>query len=1322
MDKEKPGASRESTEEMDVEKDLTNKFLSGEMSFAEYSSEWCDGEDEEDSEEFKRNDEDVAQSVQLIEKSNFRRRRRTRLSPALMGLMGEANLRFARGDIEMAERMCHEIIKQLPTAAEPYQTLAQIYEHDIEKSLQFSLLAAHLSSSDAEHWWRLAGLCKQINDVKQEMICYSQAVKSEPQNLEAHMKRLEYLTKLEENKYPVNTLNITRVKCYHKIVVSLPSSEGEIIMKYAKMAATMYHSTSETEKAVEVMAAAYKKCPSLFTLEDINILLELLILQKQYQSCIDIFVSNIGVEIEAEIQTVKNSNDEIEEHTNYLNCVIPDNMAVDLKSKLLVCFIHLGAFTLVKNLLNDFLSSDVEKAGDLYMDIEEAFSSVGHYEMAIKLLEPLVTNTNFDLGAVWLKYAECLQKLGREDDAIQAYYKVLKHVPQHPDACRKLFTILKMRGDIGEALKILQQDYKYVVSASLLYEQCQILKNQNNLLKYLEDVAFFPILRLLLPQCERERNPYNLKEKKLGSLLVKVLSLNPKSIDAQKLINFSSVHSSTQESDFAWVAYFVLKNRFVQMSSILSIADINEMLDNIAKADVENKGILLDEVFSYAIRKLTAQEFKWFLRIILKNLKLEMSENRILGTFHPHATELYQTCSSLYEVCEKLKTSNVLSGTESSDEAVVKLFFAVKPMLSQRLDVTNIHQLPPSITNHIEDKFDGERFQMHMENGVFEYFSRNGHKYAKKYGSTYDSGTLTPDLKDCFSADVHNFIIDGEMMGWHKRDQCFGCKGMSYDIKTITENSSYRPCYCVFDIIYYNGKSLIGEPEKGGLPLKERLNILDTLFTDVPGVIQHSKRSIVKDSTDVLNALNAAIDNQDEGIVVKDVNSYYKSNKRNEGWYKIKPEYTDDTMVDLDFVVIGADEAENKRQGRAKSFHVACIDVKPDGARWVCVGRVAGGLAGAERERVCAALQPHWRASRSAPPPPCLHFNKETPDFWVLPDHSIVFQVRATELIRSSTFGAPYTLRFPRVMRVRTDKPVSDIMTLQEFNQLVSTRSPVIKLSRKRVNETQLNQMQPMTLRRRVANLPQVSERFRTKTTGDVQVVSKALLDRKLCVISDEEDCKKADLVKVIESHGGKHVENPGPDTWCCVVGRMTPLAKKRIEIQELDIVTASWLRSLPPSDTLCSLTPLNMLSMKRETRWQLSLDYDSFGDSFKDEIDENVLKKCLQNMQQSIYPTTKEKLKLDEQLFGDNNPFSFLRSCTIHIAKNPLHRLLAKMYGASVSDDFASLTHIVIPRDTSSEDVQNFKNDVNVKIVSDEWLEACFQAKRLVNELDYIM
>ena len=39
--------------------------------------------------------------------------RRRRLEPALQGLMGEANLRFARGDAETAERMCMEVIRQV---------------------------------------------------------------------------------------------------------------------------------------------------------------------------------------------------------------------------------------------------------------------------------------------------------------------------------------------------------------------------------------------------------------------------------------------------------------------------------------------------------------------------------------------------------------------------------------------------------------------------------------------------------------------------------------------------------------------------------------------------------------------------------------------------------------------------------------------------------------------------------------------------------------------------------------------------------------------------------------------------------------------------------------------------------------------------------------------------------------------------------------------------------------------------------------------------------------------------------------------------------
>nr|XP_034831342.1 DNA ligase 4-like [Maniola hyperantus] len=1306
-------------EEMDVDEELTNKFLSGEMSFAEYSSEWYRPEDEEDLEDIGRNGEETINSVQVVEKSLQKRRRRTRLSAALVGLMGEANIRFARGDLDMAERMCHEIIKQLPTAAEPYQTLAQIYEHDVDKSLQFSLLAAHLTRSDAEEWWRLAAICKQRDDKKQEMICYTQAIKSEPQNLDAHMKRLEFITTLEEMKYPVNTLNVTRVKCYHKIVTSLPSSEGETIMKYAKLAVTLYHNSEEIERACEVMSTAYKQCSSIFTIEDINIYLELLISLKQYHTCIDVFVSSIGVEIEAEIQTIKNASGEIEEHTNYLSCIIPSKMAIDLKSKLLVCFIHLGSLSLVETLLNDFLSNDVDKAGDLYMDIEEAFSSVGHYEMAIKLLEPLVRNTNFDLGAVWLKHAECLYKLGRVDDAIDSYYKVLRHVPQHPNARKKLFCILEKKGCIEDALNILQQDYKYVVSANLLYEQCQALKKYNKPLKYLENSTFFPILRLLLPDCERERSAYNLKETKLGALLVKVLSLNKQTLDAQKLLNFRSVHSSSHESDFASIAFFVLNTRAQQTTPQLTVGAVNEILDKIAKDEVGNKGPTLDEAFSYAITKLTPQEFKWFLRMILKDLKLGMSSHRILSCFHPDAPELYRNCSDLRKVCEDLE-----DGDTRPLELGVQLFFAVRPMLSERMDVTHIH-LSPNKTYLVEDKFDGERFQMHMENNIFEYYSRKGFAYSKKYGKTFESGILTPDLKTCFSSNAHNFILDGEMMGWHKENQCFGSKGMSYDIKKITEHSSYRACYCVFDILYYNGQSLVGPPDKGGLPLHERLKILDTLFTDVPGVIQHSKRETVKDVSDVVNALNKAIDDQDEGIVLKDVHSYYIPAQRNAGWFKIKPEYTEGTMTDLDLVIIGAEEAENKRQGRAKSFYVACADVDSGDTpqRWVCVGHVSSGVSYQEKAHLCALLEQHWRATRSAPAPPCLLFSKKKPDFWILPEHSIVLQVRATELVRSAEYGASYALRFPRVERIRDDKAVADVMTLQHFNQLVSTRSPVVKLSTKRINSDSTNEPKERKVQR-ISKAPQVSDKFRTKLTDDVEVTSKALLGRKLCILSDDDDCKKADLVRIIQSHGGKHVENSGPDTWCCVAGTITVKIRNLIAMRSEDIITTTWLRSLPASETLCSLSPLDMLSIKHETRLNLCMEYDTFGDSYKEEIDENTLNKCFKKMDAElpIYLTTREMLKLDRQLFGENNPFSFLRGCSIHVVDNVLYATLARVYGAKGADTPQAATHVVVPNKTKTEDLEALNINSKAKIVTEDWLKQCFKDKARISETEYLL
>lgn len=41
---------------------------------------------------------------------------------------------------------------------------------------------------------------------------------------------------------------------------------------------------------------------------------------------------------------------------------------------------------------------------------------------------------------------------------------------------------------------------------------------------------------------------------------------------------------------------------------------------------------------------------KWIIRIILKNVRLGMGDNKILKTFHQDAPDLYDVCSNLSKV------------------------------------------------------------------------------------------------------------------------------------------------------------------------------------------------------------------------------------------------------------------------------------------------------------------------------------------------------------------------------------------------------------------------------------------------------------------------------------------------------------------------------------------------------------------------------------------------------------------------------------------------------------------------------------------------
>ena len=90
-------------------------------------------------------------------------------------------------------------------------------------------------------------------------------------------------------------------------------------------------------------------------------------------------------------------------------CKTPDVMPVDLRSKLIVCMIHLSYVDALLDVSKVLFSENVEEVGDLFLDVAEAHMDVGDYKNAKAALGSLVKSDNYNLVAVWMKYAECLK-------------------------------------------------------------------------------------------------------------------------------------------------------------------------------------------------------------------------------------------------------------------------------------------------------------------------------------------------------------------------------------------------------------------------------------------------------------------------------------------------------------------------------------------------------------------------------------------------------------------------------------------------------------------------------------------------------------------------------------------------------------------------------------------------------------------------------------------------------------------------------------------------------------------------------------------------
>ncbi|XP_031627272.1 DNA ligase 4 [Contarinia nasturtii] len=689
-----------------------------------------------------------------------------------------------------------------------------------------------------------------------------------------------------------------------------------------------------------------------------------------------------------------------------------------------------------------------------------------------------------------------------------------------------------------------------------------------------EEASSYPFLRLLLPGYDdKERKAYGMQKAALGDYYVKNLGLNRNSETARQLLIPGT-------EDYSEVVYNAIKSRAPQEGN-LTVYEVNNYLDLIAEHYQANERNKIHDVFYQLISKMTAIQQKWLVRMILKKVSCGLSEREILSIYDERAWDLHNKRSLLSDVCAIIDSDTPLDQID-----VIEVFKPIHPMLCERGYVAQIKEMLKEHKYYMDTKMDGERCHLHINGNECQYFSRRCKEI--KFGTKNQTPAKYAYIfRECLSRDVKNAIFDGEMMVYNRVTNTFVKKAENSAAKYLQPNDDqFNICYVIYDLLYINGKCLID------LPYAERIRKIRTIVKVKKGAVMLCEYEKIRDFEHFLRLFNKSFDTNEEGIVLKQEESKYKPGHREKGgWFKFKPDYEKGLITDFDLLIIGGYYNDSKTSVDTYLLAVMKkgINESNKSAVFHSVCKIRNGLSFTDFETINdhIRLKKHEirknRQKAMTESPPGLVFASANPDFWVEPEHSVVLQIKASELTKTTTYATNYSFRFPRVIQIRWDKSPYDTCTLNEFNTFCSSGANVVKLTKRHATADDVTGETLPKRAKRINPAPKPSLELISTETKVVDLICNGLEFVILNTDKTENAISVDDMKKMVERHGGKVVDHPNSSTYVTIIGNeKTAKAKPLIKLKRYNIAKPKWLvRALGSDQPLIKLidfTPDDMV------------------------------------------------------------------------------------------------------------------------------------------------
>jgi DNA ligase 1 len=434
--------------------------------------------------------------------------------------------------------------------------------------------------------------------------------------------------------------------------------------------------------------------------------------------------------------------------------------------------------------------------------------------------------------------------------------------------------------------------------------------------------------------------------------------------------------------------------------SSLSLSQIAEVYASLAQ---QRRAAAKQALLEHTFQRLSALEAKYFIKVATGELRIGLKESLveegIAKAFDQTLPAVQRANMLLGDITDvlRLAVANQLSTVS------LQLFRPISVMLASPAETPGdfVAAFPNGAL--VEDKFDGIRAQVHKRGSQVEIYSR-----------TLDRVTEFPELLEPIRGVTGDFILDGEIIGWRdgraiaftELQQRLGRKQI--DLFTSTQ---IPVSFVAFDLLLLDDRTLLDAP------LAERRLLLERLLADAeqPG-LQFTRAELCRTTDEMENRFLLALNTGNEGLLAKAPESPYVPGRRGQFWMKLKR-----PLATLDVVVTIAEYGHGKRRGLLSDYTFA---VQDDG-RLLNVGKAYSGLTDVEIKELTQYFLEHTTEDRG--------YQRDV-------EPTVVLEVAFNNIQRSDRHDSGFALRFPRIVRLRPDKPVAEIDTLARVREIFSSQ------------------------------------------------------------------------------------------------------------------------------------------------------------------------------------------------------------------------------------------------------------------------------------------